>query len=277
MHNLLETQDVEKLGYTPGLLTKVIVHSVERLIAKRTVLIVPLPSQRDVARRKLSAHVESFVMPYAEAVSALDDESGSGNRIPDSEAGGTPRWQNVLLFGFWGPQKDLPGGLKILHEVIKGGIRLHVWVVGSVNTHFPEYATRFERVKQALPSQYFEFVGEVDEQKLSSYIRRADLVFLPYMATGGYSAALNVAAGFDAQIVAYDLPALREFSGLIEADCTFIDPLDIEQSARTIAMMLLSIKKEGRGPNSSARRRMRSSEETTKLIARLRDGGPPNR
>jgi glycosyltransferase involved in cell wall biosynthesis len=279
MHNLVETQDLVNLGYQVGGMTKLGAHLMERLICETTVLQVPLVSQRDVAVYRLHHKVEQFVLPYAEGIYALDEALGAGAKSWGSRVATSDGPAELLLFGFWGPQKDLAGGLEIILDAMRLGARVHTRVVGTVNAHFPAYAAELARTRSQLPEGAFEFLGEIDEEQIGPIFASTDVVLLPYRATGGYSAAMNLAAAFDCDIVAYDLPSLREFAIEVRAHCEFISPGP--ESRRESAEKLVAVinsAREGRDRPAEARvRRGLAQEKAAQFVARLWDLVEANR
>lgn len=240
MHNLIETEDVSRLGYSVSRPTRFIVRLIEKLIQKTTHLIVPLPSQSAKAERSIGSPIGQFVLPYAEGLLGLAQVSSLAD-APVQSASALTGIPNVLLFGAWGPQKDLLGAIAALEQVVSAGRAIHVQIAGPINMHFPDYAAQIRELEDRLPHDRFEFLGECPEEQIGQLFSTADLVVLPYNATGGYSAVMNVAAAFGCRMIAYDLPTLREFANEIKTDVTFIKPGDLRAFASAVEELLTDV------------------------------------
>lgn len=255
LHNSSVTQDTEKLGYAPSRWTSWILRIVERILVVTTTVIVPLESQKQRIEELVGGRVEALVIPYVDC--ALSAMLGAG--LTEAEAG-TDRSNNptVLLIGAWGPQKDLDGVLKLLRSRVEAGRKFHVIVAGEANRNFPEYAQKLRSWKESLPPETFTFLGRVSEEKLLDVVAGSDVAILPYLASGGYSGVLSSAAMVDTPVVAYDLPQLREFSQLLNADVSFVNRTHTEELASRLEQLLSQ--KQGLTPRDPSRIRNRLLE-----------------
>lgn len=222
IHNFVETQDLRGLGYESqweSLAGRIL----ERFLLLSCDVVCPLPSQATTMSGIANTSLRSIVVPYVEAIAGDNchgNESGF-NRKADSNR------VEVLLFGAWGPQKDLRGGLEMLNRLRLGGIDVHVTVAGSTNSGFPGYIHEFWRTVQQYPTHMISVKHSVTEEEICDLFTSSDILFLPYNAAGGYSAVMNIGAYYRLPIVSYDLPSLREFARIIGADCHFIQPGDV--------------------------------------------------
>ena len=231
VHNLVETQDIDRLGYSDRSFAVRVARTLERLLARNVRLVVPLESQAETARRSLGAPVECVVIPFAEgafaASSALATSSGSpSGASPDGKL-------RVLLFGFWGPQKDLAGTLRTLAERIDRRHDVSVTVAGGVNPSFPDYAEEFRALRARYDSADIRFVGPVEELATFDLFRSHDVLLLAYRASGGTSGVMNLGALAGLRIVASGLPQLEELARELELPLTVYDardPLGLEQA-----------------------------------------------
>ncbi|MDG7000662.1 MAG: glycosyltransferase [Nitrososphaerota archaeon] len=220
MHNFVETEDVAKLGYGNRRFSIMIAKGLERLIAINTKLVVPLESQSEKLNAFLRTKPENLSIPYVEGIySALHMI-----KKMDSLTRRSGTTYRVLLFGSWGPQKDLEGALMILGELITEGIDIEILVAGSINMNFPHYYDKIQKLAETLPKDKYRFMMNVPDESVHELFVDSDLLFLPYNAAGGYSAVMNIGALFGLRMMAYDLPQLREFSNAIETNCEFVDP-----------------------------------------------------
>ena len=245
MHNFIETQNIEKLGYRKTWWATKIANLLERLIAHNTLLLVPLKSQRTVLETILHTKVHDVVIPYVEGLCSF---MCSPNVGPDSRKGNGVA-PTFLLFGSWGPQKDLEGALTIFSELSSEGYDLQVVVAGKVNSNFPSYSRKIENFINDFPVKNVKWTKNVPEENISELFYSSDVLFLPYNAAGGYSAVMNVGAFYGIKMVAYDIPELREFNSIINAGCVFVDPSDNASIKRT----LLKTAEEAWAESSSTR------------------------
>ncbi len=239
MHNFLETQDARRLGYNPGLLSRASARFLEEALLRFTRVIVPLQSQRNAIEDAFGIRVESLVFPYIEVVLAALalNTSTSIQTLPETTTG-----VRVLLFGSWGPQKDLEGALKSLHELTKIDPRLTVTIAGAASEHFKGFEQELVRLRFSYGGPRFTWVGSIPEEEVLPFMLKHDLLLLPYNATGGYSGAMNCAALAGTHIIAYDLPQLRESARELGASAVFIRPGDTEALKNAIdAVIRVSI------------------------------------
>ncbi|HEV2316898.1 MAG TPA: hypothetical protein VGV89_04915 [Thermoplasmata archaeon] len=230
LHNVVEAQRPEALGYRVGRTRIRIAQFLERLLAATTRLYVPLESQQRALRRSGTQSSSSFVIPYLEGVfGALDRLDGpEPDRRPPVAA--RPR---VLLFGAWGPQKDLAGALESLGTLREQGLAVEVTVAGSVNNNFHHYTRELEQLRRRWGPNGVRFQLGVGESEVAGLLENCDVLFLPYRAAGGYSAVMNLGAMFGVRILAYELPELREFDRLLGAGTLFVpgpDPILIRRA-----------------------------------------------
>lgn len=231
LHHLLESQDLGALGYTPTRGTRWIVRRLERGLARTCDVVVPLPSLAAAARRWLGRDVRVVFPRFVEA-------AGSGVISPDPAADppAAPMTDQlrVLLFGYWGPQKELEGVLNDLASVEVPGAEVTVTVAGEVNQNFPEFAGRIRATAAAHSGPRFRFLGPIPESRVAGLFASHDVLLLPYRATGGYSGAMNLAAATGIGLVAYDLPQLRESASALQVAVQFVAPRDVRALAEAL-------------------------------------------
>lgn len=223
MHNFLETQDFEVLGYHPSNVTRQMIGFLERLLAKRTLLVTTLPSMASKMSNLLNVSVGSLFLPFVEGALAL---KSSESPILESEVKG--RRPTVLLFGAMGPQKNTIGALQTTLQIVgEDGLNISIIVAGHVNVNFPEYQDPLLG-SLADYSKKIEVLINIPEEEVASIFARSDGIILPYRSTGGLSGVLNVATFFGLNILAYDNPQLREQAELLDSRVLFINPGDVQ-------------------------------------------------
>lgn len=224
MHNFIETQDSRALGYDPTNLQRLIVRGIELILVHASQVVVPLDSQRIQIERALGSRVRSLLVVFAEPFGMML----SMGKERALKVGAKGKSLRVLLLGAWGPQKDLDGAIRGLKRALAEGVDLTVTITGKVNAQFPEYKTKLERLAADLESSRFKCLIEVPEARLLELVEAHDVLLLPYNATGGSSGAMMVGAYCGIEIVAYDLPQLRETAMKIGIAPSFIAAGDDE-------------------------------------------------
>ncbi|MEM3192334.1 MAG: hypothetical protein QW292_09635, partial [Candidatus Parvarchaeota archaeon] len=97
----------------------------------------------------------------------------------------------VLIYGSWGPQKDIATALEAV-KMTKGVFRYRLVVAGDVNLHFPTYAKTFESYLNNYKEFIDERIGYVDESELYSIFINTDIIILPYNSPGGFSGVMSI-------------------------------------------------------------------------------------
>lgn len=224
MHNFVETQDIRALGYEPTKLQRLIARSIEFVLVHASQVVVPLDSQKIQIERVLGSKVRSLLVTFAEPFGIMLS-LGEERRLRAETKGNSLR---VLLLGAWGPQKDLDGVIRGLNRALVEGVDLTVTITGKVNAQFPDYKAKLESLAAGLESSRFTYLIEVPEAQLLELVETHDVLLLPYVATGGSSGAMMLGAYCGIEIVAYDLPQLRETATKIGIAPSFITAGDDE-------------------------------------------------
>ena len=229
-HNFLETQDVERLGYSPGFATRFATRLLELALIRSTTVVFPLASQAAAVNRAFRSNAGSQFIPYVDAVHTVEDVNPPG-QSPVREASSPTE---ILLFGSWGPQKDLAGAARMLNTLIQSGHNLRILVAGSMNRNFKSAMGVAETSLQSLPKGRVTIQWDVPYDQVAPLFRRADVLFMPYVTTGGHSGVMSTAAFHSLPIIAYDLPQLRECAEQLGAWAEFIRPGDISALERAL-------------------------------------------
>lgn len=225
-HNFIETQDLTSLGYSVSRLTRFLARLLEFTVIRLTEVSVPLRSQADTLQALKLGKVTPVFIPYSEAVCSLLSTSPEAPlktlQRPDS------RVFRVLLFGHWGPQKDLIRTLRAFHEFLEKHSMVRLTLAGVGNAHFPDSERESRSASDALETEQFENLGRVPEEQVLNLFLSHDLLLLPYNATGGYSGAMNAAALSGIEMIAYDLPQLRETAANLQLSVQFVPAGDLD-------------------------------------------------
>ena len=225
VHNLVETQDIRKLGYGNAHVSKLFARVLERLLFGTTNIILPLDSQRKTIERIYETKVDQALFVGVEGILTLKNYIRVNNRSTLYNLGKI----RILLFGAWGPQKDVVSILRMLKTLTLRVTNLHVIVAGSINQNFPEYRKKLSRTFMELDPGIFSFIENPEEELVPELFINSDILILPYNAAGGYSAVMNVARLYCVKILAYDIEELREISRTIDVNVDFI-PRDSSES-----------------------------------------------
>ena len=114
----------------------------------------------------------------------------------------------ILIYGSWGPQKDLSKALEAVKIVKDSGLMVKVIVAGDSNLHFPGYISFFEATLANYKGVIDERIGYVNEVDVYSIFARSDLIVLPYVVPGGFSGVLSISMLFGLKVI---VPEFEEF------------------------------------------------------------------
>jgi hypothetical protein len=263
-HNFIETQDIGRLGYRPSVVERIGLGGFERLLTRSSRVIVPLESQRRSVSRLFGGSVVSRPLPFTEAIYGhfVRELEGGAVAAPPS-----PRRESyrILLFGVWGPAKDLDSVLPVLEGMYSRGERFETVFAGSFNRFFPEFRARFEASLKRLPSAFCRFIENPPDESTPDLFGAADLVILPYHAIAGPSGVMGLAAFHNCSIVAYDVPELREYDQVLEGRATFVRPGSADQLEAAISRGIAG--KLPRSTESAESKVRRAVDATRRLLS----------
>lgn len=229
MHNFLETQAPEGLGYRPGRLVQWTVRTLEALILHLSVVFVPLQIQAAKVRAAFGVEPERWFLPFLDAVYLRPTAGPQLDRPTDHHAA---RPLRLLLFGAFGPQKDFKMALRVLSELRSAGQPVHLTLAGTINPGFPSVRAELTSAVEGVPPSGVRLLLDVPDSRLPELFMECDVLVLPYRQAGGYSGAMNLGAYYGLKLVSTDLPELRECAKELGADCLFYrreDPDSLKQ------------------------------------------------
>ncbi|MGC9123846.1 MAG: hypothetical protein ACP5IB_07275, partial [Thermoplasmata archaeon] len=116
----------------------------------------------------------------------------------------------ILLFGYWGPQKDLEFALNTLNEIKKDGFEFYLKLSGEINNHFKDYRKIYYELIEKYKGIIRELKGYVEEREILNLFTSVDLLLLTYNTPGGFSGVLDLAITFDLPVICIDFPEYRE-------------------------------------------------------------------
>lgn len=229
MHNLFETQDAAGLGYRANLVEKLAVRGLESGVIHSTKLMVPLSCQARKVQEAFGKAVRCCFIPYADSILELLRPTAL-KRKPRGDS-----TVHILLFGAWGPQKDLDGALNAIRGLMKDDEHLFLTVAGGANTNFPGYNRRVEQLVMTMPGMRVRRLVHVRDEEVAPLFLDTDVLVLPYNAAGGNSGVLNLGSLYKTRIVAYDSPELRETASRLSVNVSFVKSGNYHALADAIA------------------------------------------
>ncbi len=248
-HNFIETQDVGRLGYRPSALERIALGTFERALARAARVVVPLESQRRAVEALFGGDVIARPLPFVEAIYGHWvhhlPESSSRPGLPENQIP-PKRGYRILLFGVWGPAKDLGSVLPVLERLYHDGQKFETVFAGSFNRFFPTWRTELPGALARLPRESCTFVANPPDELTPELFGTSDLVILPYHAIAGPSGVMALAAFHGCTILAYDVPELREYDAILEGQATFTPPRDPARLYEAVRRAL-----EGKLPRST--------------------------
>ena len=261
IHNLVETQSLEKLGYGNAYLSKQFAKMLEKIIFDTADIFLPLESQRKTVERIYGMKVEQSLFVGVEGIWSFKNYLSLHNRSDVNNLGK----RRILLFGAWGPQKDIINLLKMLKTLSTTLKCFLVTVAGSINQNFPEYREKISNIFLELDSDRFSFVENPEENEIPELFINSDILILPYNATGGYSAVMNIARLYCIKIIAYDIDELREIAQVIGGDVDFI-PRDNRENLERVLLDFVWEPKLRSAEEELAEILDRGSDQMTKIL-----------
>ena len=116
----------------------------------------------------------------------------------------------ILIYGSWGPQKDLSKALEAVKIVKDSGLMVKVIVAGDSNSHFPGYISFFDETLANYKEVIDERIGYVTEADLYSLFERSNLIILPYVVPGGFSGVLSISMLFGLSVIVPEFEEYKE-------------------------------------------------------------------
>lgn len=208
-HNSTFTNDFKKLGYN-GMINffkSKVIYLLETILFEHiTVLTLNDYYPVKIKNKLPNSKVEFMEIPFFPVLGSLYLNNMTNLKSINSSNNGITK---ILLFGYWGPQKDLFPILDNLKKLRENGDLFELIIAGEVNPHFPKYLELFNKKMREysdIIDQRKEFVAEKD---LFSLFLSVDLVLISYTSPGGFSSVLSYAMFFKKYILISDFPEFR--------------------------------------------------------------------
>ena len=209
-HGSVITNDVEKLGYNSfyDKLRKAVLKYIETLIFKNLNTFVTLQLYKNIIDKKIKKNnVKVIKWEYCDVIPTLLLNNLEEKSIELKFNNDLPR---ILLYGYWGPQKDLEFALKTLNELKKDGYNFNLVISGGINHHFKNYQKKFNELIERYKGIINELKGYVEEKDIVDMFKSVDLLLLPYSASGGWSGVLSQAIFFEISVIGIEFPEYIE-------------------------------------------------------------------
>ena len=235
------THNTGLLGYS-GLINSVkllVARVIERFIFKKIKTYFQLRYYCNLVEAKLGRNYVGglLVSDYIDALATLYLNGSDTNVVLERRLGNDRI--NILLHGFWGPQKDPEIALRAVRNLKIRNHRIRLTVSGGINNHFPGYREYFQSILRKYEDIIDNYLGYVKEEDLLHLFMENEIVLMPYRASGGQSGVLEMASFFENIVVCSDFPEFREEK---KSDLVVLTDLDdFEQSLAKALEMLNEI------------------------------------
>ncbi len=212
-HNSPYLNDVSRLGYNSlfDKIRSIALKILERLIFSNCQVAMLLNSYvRNIKELFPSSKVYHLDMPFLDALPTLHLNNSLELNILSCSSN-SPR---ILLYGSWGPQKDLETSLRALKLLREGGWRFDLTLAGGINLHnFFGSGDQYSNLVQLYGPLFSRIEGYIDELDIMPLFSSNDIIILPYRSSGGFSGVLSISMAFEMSIVAPELDEIKEQCG----------------------------------------------------------------
>lgn len=203
LHNIMETVDLEKAGFSSNQLVKSIIKMagtiLTRLILTVDLVALTIPKYVEILQEKYNTQ-KAVLIPH-----------GTFNDIADPVLDLPSGPLKIMAFGKFGTYKKvetLIEAFQILKSK-KGSRKLELVIAGTNNPNAPNY---LENVKEIYGNvRDVRFTGYVEEVDVPQLFKEAAVVVFPYTSTTGSSGVLHQAGSFGKAVV---LPQIGDFIDL---------------------------------------------------------------
>lgn len=242
-HNSPFLNDIAKLGYRgiKSLLQTYILKLLEKKIFRNIRTFFLLETYAKKIRDQIpDAKVDSIQGKNIAVFSALylNGKLDSPLLEADPPQSGVPV---VLLYGFWGPQKDLRTALKAIQSLRDGPNSFTTYLAGGTNVHFKKNVEWYENILEEFSGTLDTVTGYVEEDQTTDLFLKSNIIILPYRAVGGFSGVLSHAMFYGLTII---VPKYKEYVEQC-GDYPIVHFIPVEYVWQDIAMALNSILNAG--------------------------------
>lgn len=209
-HNSTFLNEVDKLGYSSiaDRFRLLALKALEKILFKNSNFMVLLKCYAERIKQSIpDANIFQINLPFLGGFASLylNGILGLDFIRPDPPHKGMIR---ILLFGSWGPQKDLEKALEAISDLKKSGLNFTTTLAGGVNSHFPEYERVFKKIILRHKGIITTLHQYVDSKEIHSLFLNSDLIILPYVTPGGFSSVLAISKLYNLHVI---VPKFTEF------------------------------------------------------------------
>lgn len=211
-HNSPFLNDVKNLGYSSNAdkLKGFILRYIERMMFLTSEVFFLLDNYTQKIRKKFptsriqnikGGSINAFPTLYLNGVletPLIIRESPSRNTF------------RVLLYGIWGPQKNLEIALEAIKNLNDSGIKMECILAGGPNVNFPDAMGRYLEIEERYANYLSKVEGYVEEKNIIQLFSNCDIIVLPYRVPGGFSGVLSIAMFFSLCIILPEFPEYVE-------------------------------------------------------------------
>ena len=196
LHNITETIDVEKAGFSNTLLNRLGAFVAIKLLTLASVITLTVRSYLGVLETRYKCK-KALWIPHG----TWETHQSNGNNHSNPK--------RILYIGHTGPYKDLELLFAAFEKLSQRRKDVKLVIAGSSHPNYPGFLEGFESVNS---KRNVEFTGYVPEDQLPSLFEKASVVILPYYTCTGTSGVAHLASSYGVPIIATDLPEFRELA-----------------------------------------------------------------
>jgi glycosyltransferase involved in cell wall biosynthesis len=192
-HNLVESIDLEAVGYKNSWINKAGIGLAIRLALKANVITTTNEHQADTIKRKYNVKNVLYIPHgvFSEPMSNIDFNS-----------------KKLLFFGKVSPYKNLNLTIEAFKEVYDKDREAELLIAGSSSPLTPGSMESTLEKNNEIPN--ITIRGYIPEDEIQSVFTSCVAVVLPYSTTVWSSGVFNLACSYGRPVIASDLPDFRE-------------------------------------------------------------------
>jgi glycosyltransferase involved in cell wall biosynthesis len=196
LHNITETIDVEKAGFSNTLPNRVGAFVAIKLLTFASAITLTVKSYLRILEGRYKCKKAVWI-PHG----TWEANHSNGNNHSNPK--------RILYIGHTGPYKDLGLLFGAFNRLSKRRKDVKLVIAGASHPNYPGFLEDFESVSSR---RNVEFTGYVPEDRLPSLLEEVSMVILPYHTCTGTSGVAHLASSYGVPIIATDLPEFRELA-----------------------------------------------------------------
>jgi len=196
LHNITETIDVEKAGFSNTTLNRLGAFVAIKLLTSASAITLTVKSYLRILEGRYKCK-KAIWIPHG----TWETNQSNGNNHSNPKS--------ILYIGHTGPYKDLELLFEAFKKLSQRRKDVKLVIAGASHPNYPGFLEEFESVNSR---RNVEFTGYVPEDGLPSLFEKASVVILPYHTCTGTSGVAHLASSYGVPIIATDLPEFRELA-----------------------------------------------------------------